>query len=65
MRHIAFLALAFICCYVRAEEHYLLAADTQVIEINRAGKVLAVWKHPGHGGIYDAASSSLKKSLAD
>jgi hypothetical protein len=41
--------------FAHAEEHYLLAADTQVIEINRAGKVLAVWKHPGHGGIYDAA----------
>ncbi len=41
--------------FAHAEEHYLLAADNQVIEINRAGKVLAVWKHPGHGGIYDAA----------
>jgi len=41
--------------FAHAEEHYLLAADMQVIEINRAGKVLAVWKHPGHGGIYDSA----------
>lgn len=40
--------------FAHAEEHYLLAADTQVIEINRAGKVLEVWKQPGHGGIYDA-----------
>lgn len=55
MKYITLFALAFICCKAHAEEHYLLAADTQVIEINRAGKVLAVWKHPGHGGIYDAA----------
>lgn len=55
MKYITLFALAFICCKAHAEERYLLAADTQVIEINRAGKVLAVWKHPGHGGIYDAA----------
>lgn len=41
--------------FAHAEEHYLLAADNQVIEINRAGKVVSVLKHPGHGGIYDAA----------
>ena len=35
-------------------ERYLLAADNQVIEVDRAGKVTAVLKHPGHGGIYDA-----------
>ena len=52
MRLLLFLLLT---TFAHAEEHYLLAADTQVIEINRAGKVLAVWKHPGHGGIYDAA----------
>ncbi len=39
---------------LRAEERFLLAADTQVIEINRAGKVTEVLKHPRHGGIYDA-----------
>ena len=33
------LALAFACCAAGAEERYLLAADTQVIEIDRAGKV--------------------------
>ena len=32
----------------------MLAADTQVIEINRAGRVMEVLTHPGHGGIYDA-----------
>ena len=37
-----------------AEERYLLAADNQVIEINRAGQVTNRLKHPGHGGIYDA-----------
>ncbi len=39
---------------LRAEERFLLAADTQVIEINREGKVLEVLTHPHHGGIYDA-----------
>ena len=38
----------------QAEERYLLAADSQVIEIDRSGKVTALLKHPGHGGIYDA-----------
>jgi len=51
----ALFAFLFLASSLLAEEHYLLAADTQVIEINRAGKVFAVWKHPGHGGIYDAA----------
>lgn len=52
------LALAACCGLVasaQAEERYLLAADTQVIEIDRSGKVTALLKHPGHGGIYDAA----------
>lgn len=40
---------------LHAEERYLLAADNQVIEIDRSGKVVSVLKHPGHGGIYDAA----------
>jgi hypothetical protein len=39
---------------LHAEERFLLAADNQVIEINRAGKVTDLLKHPGHGGIYDA-----------
>jgi len=39
----------------QAEERYLLAADTQVIEIDRSGKVTLLLKHPGHHGIYDAA----------
>ncbi|MBK8037423.1 MAG: DUF1592 domain-containing protein [Verrucomicrobiaceae bacterium] len=34
---------------------FLLAADNQVIEIDRSGKVVSILKHPGHGGIYDAA----------
>ncbi len=37
-----------------AEERLLLAADNQVVEINRAGQVTDVLKHSGHGGIYDA-----------
>ena len=41
--------------FAHAEERYLLAADNQVIEIDRRGKVVSVLKHPGHGGIYDAA----------
>jgi hypothetical protein len=47
-----FLFLAFT---VHAKEHYLLAADNQVVEIDRSGKVVSILKHPGHGGIYDAA----------
>ena len=39
----------------QGEERYLLAADNQVIEIDRSGKVTDLLKHPGHGGIYDAA----------
>ena len=37
-----------------AEERFLLAADTQVIEVNRVGRVTEVLKHRGHDGIYDA-----------
>lgn len=55
MKHLLLsLLLAFTCCKAHAEERYLLAADNQVIEINRAGKVTDLLKHPGHGGIYDA-----------
>jgi hypothetical protein len=39
----------------QAEERYLLAADTQVVEVDRSGKVITLLKHPGHHGIYDAA----------
>ena len=39
---------------LQAEERFLLAADTQVIEVNRAGRVTEILKHPGHDGIYDA-----------
>jgi hypothetical protein len=42
------------CQTVMAGERYLLAADTQVVEVERSGKVTAILKHPGHGGIYDA-----------
>ena len=51
MKHLLIFLLA--TSFAHAEERYLLAADTQVIEINRAGKVLEVWKQPGHSGIYD------------
>ena len=54
MKKCFILTAVLLTTFAHAEEHYLLAADTQVIEINRAGKVLTVWKHPGHGGIYDA-----------
>ena len=56
MKHlvVAILLALTICCKVSAEERYLLAADHQVVEINRAGKVTDLLKHPGHGGIYDA-----------
>lgn len=54
MKLITFLALAFTYCHVSADERYLLAADNQVIEVNRAGKVTDLLKHPSHGGIYDA-----------
>jgi len=50
----ALFALLFLAASLHSEERYLLAADTQVIEVDRAGKVTFVLKHPGHGGIYDA-----------
>jgi hypothetical protein len=50
----ALFALAFNCGKVRAEERFLLAADNQVIEVNRAGMVTDMLKLPGYGGIYDA-----------
>ena len=37
-----------------AEERFLLAAENQVIEINRAGRVTSILKHPGHGNIWEA-----------
>lgn len=49
-----FLALALFGLSLHAEERFLLAADTQVIEVNRAGHVTTVLKHPGRSGIYDA-----------
>ncbi len=48
------LILWLVAGVLRAEDRFLLAADQQVIEINRAGRVLDVLKHPGHSGIYDA-----------
>jgi hypothetical protein len=55
MKHLLLSFLFALTCYkASAEERYLLAADNQVIEINRAGKVTDLLKHPGHGGIYDA-----------
>lgn len=50
----ALLLFLLITTSLHAEERFLLSADTQVIEVNRAGKVTALLKHPGHGGIYDA-----------
>ena len=38
----------------RAEERFLLAADTQVIEVNRAGHVTECIAGRGHSGIYEA-----------
>lgn len=37
-----------------AEQRFLLAAENQVIEVNRAGRVTSVLKHPGHRNIWDA-----------
>jgi len=37
-----------------AEERFLLAADTQVIEVNRDGHVTEILKQPGQDGLYDA-----------
>jgi hypothetical protein len=48
------LLCASLAMQLSAEERFLLAADSQVIEINRAGKVTDLLEHPGHGGIYDA-----------
>lgn len=49
----ALLILSF-ALSLHAEERFLLAADNQVIEVNRSGKVTDLLKHPGHRGIYDA-----------
>jgi hypothetical protein len=49
------LIFLLLTAFAHAEERYLLAADNQVIEIDRTGKVVSVLKHPGHSGIYDAA----------
>jgi hypothetical protein len=51
----ALVAILLLAIPLQAEERYLLAADNQVIEIDRSGKVVSVLKHPSHGGIYDAA----------
>ena len=51
----AFLLIALaVAVNLRAEERFLLAADTQVIEVNREGRVTDLLRHPGHSGIYDA-----------
>jgi hypothetical protein len=49
-----FLTYALLTMAVCAEERFLLAADNQVIEVNRSCKVTDVLKLPGRGGIYDA-----------
>jgi hypothetical protein len=51
----AFLLLAFaLSVPLCAEERFLLAADAQVIEVNREGRVTDLLRHFGHSGIYDA-----------
>ena len=50
----AIFSLAFTCGKVSAEDRFLLAADNQVIEVNRTGVVTDMLKLPGYGGIYDA-----------
>lgn len=50
----ALFSLAFACGKADAEERFLLAADRQVIEINRAGEVTDLLDSSGHSGIYDA-----------
>lgn len=54
MKAVSFLIVFAAAVTLRAEERFLLAADTQVIEVNREGKVTDLLKHPGHSGIYDA-----------
>jgi hypothetical protein len=54
MKNAIFLIAVAATMTLQAEERFLLAADTQVIEVNREGKVTDVLKHPGHTGIYDA-----------
>jgi hypothetical protein len=39
---------------VRADERLLLAADNQVVEVDRAGRVTDSLAKRGHGGIYEA-----------
>lgn len=39
---------------IKAEERFLLAADNQVLEINRSGKVTDAISGRGHTGIYEA-----------
>jgi len=49
--HLAFLATALPAV---AEQRFLLAAENQVIEVNRVGRVTSVLKHPGHRNIWEA-----------
>ena len=48
------LAVLAVAMPALAEERFLLAAENQVIEINRAGRVTSILKHPGHGNIWEA-----------
>jgi hypothetical protein len=54
MRTWFLLIVCFVAGTLRAEERFLLAADTQVIEVNREGRLTDLLKHPGHSGIYEA-----------
>lgn len=50
----AFLGFCLGLPALRAEERLLLAADNQVLEVNRAGLLTDSLAKQGHGGIYDA-----------
>ena len=45
---------AFVALSAPAEQRFLLAADNQVIEVDRHGKVTDAITKQGHSGIYDA-----------
>jgi hypothetical protein len=50
----AWLMAAFGLCVASAEPRFLLAADNQVLEVNREGQVTDSIAKQGHSGIYEA-----------
>lgn len=56
MRHyiLLFICILFSVMPSWAEDHFLLAAFNQILEINREGKVLKSHQLPDHFGIYEA-----------